>query len=153
MHLRTTIPSRRLAFTLSAVLLTGAAPLSHAADIKQSDARYENDKAACQKGRSGQDLATCLTEAARAKDARKKGALDTDMGPAAENARKRCDALASDEKAACLARVDGQGVTSGSVKGGGILRSVETVVAPLAPASGTLVDTRTDSSVPSPVKP
>ncbi|MEO7339093.1 MAG: hypothetical protein ABIV63_21160, partial [Caldimonas sp.] len=44
------------------------------------------------------------------------------------NAKDRCDALSGDERSDCVARMKGEGTTSGSVAGGGILREKRTIV-------------------------
>ena len=58
------------------------------------------------------------------------------------NAFLRCDALAGDERVACVARIRGEGTVSGSVAGGGILRElVTTEVMPSEPKSPASADT------------
>ncbi len=90
-------------------------------------ARYQQERAACLNGRSNQDRATCLKEAEAAFAEIKRGKLTDDPEANARNARQRCNALPGDDRKACLARIEGQGTTSGSVAGGGILREMVTV--------------------------
>ena len=45
----------------------------------------------------------------------------------------RCEALAGDERTACVARIRGEGSVSGSVAGGGILREI-VITEPVKPA-------------------
>ena len=137
MHHRSHRQALYRAMAFSTLWLASGMALTHAASINTADDQYLRDAQTCKAGRSGQDKDTCMTEARRALDARKKGALETDTGAVATNARKRCEVLTGDDKASCLARMKGQGSTSGSVTGGGILREVETVVMPPAAASST----------------
>ncbi|MBP6853898.1 MAG: hypothetical protein KA164_20040 [Rhodoferax sp.] len=93
-----------------------------------AQARYRQDMAVCNSGRSNQDLPTCRLEARNAlTEARRGGLVDapeTYLG----NAQKRCLALEGIDRSACEARMQGQGKTEGSVQGGGILRESVTVV-------------------------
>ena len=90
---------------------------------------YRQEVQACMSGRTQQDQATCLREARNARADRKPGktASSTDYRA---NAALRCNGLSGEGKAACEARVMGYGAESGSVAGGGVLTSVETVVTP-----------------------
>jgi hypothetical protein len=109
---------------LSAGLASGAALAAPA----QSDARarYEQERAVCLSGQSSQDRATCLREAGAAyADAGKLGA-DESAAQQQRNATKRCDPLPEADRRDCLARMQGQGTTSGSVAAGGISRELVT---------------------------
>lgn len=57
-------------------------------------------------------------------------------GDYARNALKRCDPLPEPERQECMARMQGEGTTQGSVASGGILRELTTVEvpAPITPA-------------------
>lgn len=95
-------------------------------------ARYQRERAVCMSGQSNQDRATCLREAGAAfAKARHEGWSD---GPApyARNARQRCEGLPHDDRNDCLARMQGQGTTSGAAASGGIYRELVTreVVSP-----------------------
>jgi hypothetical protein len=140
-------------FTLAGAQVLAATPAS---DIQ---ARYEQERARCLAGQSGQSQDTCLREAVNARDAAKKDQLGNGDGKLHKNARERCDVLTGDEQRDCLARTRGNGnsvsgaavissegsasivksnSTSGSVKGGGVLRETvtrETVVGAPIPAS------------------
>lgn len=91
---------------------------------------YQKEVQACRAGTSGQDLATCLKEAtnARAEQRQRVPALTAD--PIQANAMSRCAPLEGEDKTACRARVMGYGSSSGSVAGGGLLHTTETVVIP-----------------------
>jgi hypothetical protein len=65
----------------------------------------------------------------------------------------RCEVFtASDEKAACQARVMGMGSADGSVAGGGLIREVETVVLPAGQSSVTIEPRTSDPVVLVPSK-
>jgi hypothetical protein len=122
------------------VLYVGAAawmnaPVLAASDVVTADAaaRYQRERAACNNGQSSQERATCLREASAAHaQMRKNGVQDHDMA-FEQNAQKRCQALPNEDRSACLARMQGQGSTSGSVSAGGIYRElVTTETAPTA---------------------
>lgn len=135
-------------------ILLGSSMVASAAGPGIRDSQYSRELQACQDGRSGQDKDTCMTEARRALAARKKGALQTDTSATtAANARKRCEVMTGDDKAACLARMDARGSTSGSVAGGGILREVVTPVAPSASASAATAPKLMEPAVRTPAKP
>lgn len=91
---------------------------------------YASEVQACRSGRTQQDRATCLKEARNAAADKKHGRLQT-YGSLEQNAMARCDAHRNGEdRAACRARMLGMGEVEGSVAGGGLIRTVETVEAP-----------------------
>jgi len=124
----------------SAALLLGtllmSAPAMAAAQTArdQAVAQHKQEVAVCNSGQSNQDRATCLKEAGAAyAEAQRGGQGSGAVAPG--NASKRCEVLKGDENSACLARMQGQGTTSGSVAAGGISRELVTVTpAPVAPA-------------------
>ena len=91
-------------------------------------ASYQRERAACLAIASAEGRATCLREAAAAQAQRRKSATPEDASVFERNAQQRCDALPVDDRQACVARMQGQGSTSGSVSGGGILREKVIVV-------------------------
>jgi hypothetical protein len=100
-----------------------------------AQARYERERAACMAGQStNEDRATCLKEAGAALAEARKGNLDNGNGQLRKNAKDRCNALAGDERADCIARMNGEGTVSGSVGGGGVLREKRTIVPGTPPA-------------------
>ena len=107
---------------------------------------YQREVQACMTGKSQQDQATCLKEARNARADKQRGTLDNANGNFNADAASRCEPLNGEDKAACQARVMGQGSTSGSVAGGGVLREIETVVLP-AGASSVLIEPKTDNPV------
>jgi hypothetical protein len=113
----------------------GAGPSSAAA---ASEARYQRDAAVClSRGYKGARN-ECLSDASTARASREPVTIDPDPGRYARNALQRCEALKEPDRGDCVARMQGQGTTSGSVAGGGIYRELvtrEVVVVPAAPAS------------------
>jgi hypothetical protein len=116
---------------LGASLVLAADPAS-AAGGQDARATYQAERARCEAGRSGQDLATCLQEAGAAQDESRRGHLQQ-QAPAQEQANRasRCDSQPAADRAECEKRLS-QGTVEGSVQGGGILREVVTPVAPAA---------------------
>lgn len=96
------------------------------AQQRMAEQRFQEERAVCNSGRSNQDRATCLLEAQSAYAEARKGVLGDGETPQPSNLNQRCQALAGDEQRDCLARMNGQGSTSGSVQGGGILRELKT---------------------------
>jgi hypothetical protein len=121
-------------------VMTHAAPALAAdkAGTAASEARYQRDAAVClSKGYKGARN-ECLSDASTARASREPVTVDPDPGRYARNALQRCEALKEPDRGDCVARMQGQGTTSGSVAGGGIYRELVTrdgVVAPAAPAS------------------
>ncbi|MBC8055020.1 MAG: hypothetical protein H7Y61_00405 [Rhizobiales bacterium] len=118
----------------TALIASSAFAATPAADTQS---RYEQERARCLAGQSGQARETCLKEAGAARDAAKKGQLNDGDGKLNKNAKDRCDVLTGDEQRDCMARIKGAGNTteSGSVKGGGIIRETKTIE--VAPAAST----------------
>ncbi len=154
---RQTSTLRSAAIGLAAALACGmslaAGPATGAsADVQ---ARYEQERARCLAGQSGQVMDACMKEAVNAREAAMKGQLSSGDGQLRKNAKERCDVLVGAEQRDCVARarvqegsmtkIDPSGstksvttTTSGSVKGGGILRETvtrETTVGPAVPAA------------------
>lgn len=94
-------------------------------------ATYRQERALCLSGQSNQDRATCLREAGAALVEARRGGLTRGSS---QYASKRCERLPDAERQDCLARMQGQGTTSGSVAAGGISRELvtRTVGAPTA---------------------
>ena len=110
------------ALCLSAAAFCGSA---WAADKPLSaQLRYQQERSACVTGLSHQDLETCLYEARSVYRDASRGALNNGDSDLEVNARKRCEPLPVPDRLACLARMDGEGVTLGSVEEGGIYREL-----------------------------
>lgn len=122
----------RLSLMTCTLLLCGVAqaappaPTVSGAELKAARARYAQDAAACRSGQSTQDLATCLREAGAALAEARRGSLGSGPEPHEANRLRRCDPLPEDQRKDCIARMQGQGTTSGSVASGGIYRELVT---------------------------
>jgi hypothetical protein len=88
---------------------------------REAQTTFQKEAAACRTS-SRQDHATCMREAGAARDEARRGRLADRGASYQKNAAQRCDRLPDDDRRACLMRMQGQGTTSGSVEGGGILR-------------------------------
>ncbi|MGA2551674.1 MAG: hypothetical protein ABSF50_16115 [Burkholderiaceae bacterium] len=120
-----------------ALALPWARP-AHAADPSDPSAaraQYEKERARCNTELSGPERDTCLQSAGAAYDEAKAGKLDTAPHPFVENRIDRCTPLPPAERDDCIRRMQGAGVTSGSVQGGGIYRETDTMVITPAPAA------------------
>ena len=94
-----------------------------AATPSAAEARYQQDRANCLAGKTDEDQKTCLKEAGASLQAARQHDLKTpSQAERIANARKACDPLSGLDKKACLARAEGDGTTSGSVAGGGVLQ-------------------------------
>jgi hypothetical protein len=117
---------RALCGAFAVALASAPAFAAGKADSAEAQARYQRERATCTNGQSNQDRATCLREAGAAFALAKQGALDDGDAPYLRNATKRCDGLPDVDRPDCMARMGGQGTTSGSVATGGILRELVT---------------------------
>ena len=90
---------------------------------------YQQERARCMDGSSGQEKQTCLREmGAAAQEMRKKGGLTENENYQA-NQLARCEAHKdAQERSWCERRMRGEGTTTGSVTGGGILRELVVTV-------------------------
>jgi hypothetical protein len=89
-------------------------------------ARYQREGGACYAIRSPDERADCLSEAGlRLAIALPTPAIEN-PDALARNALKRCEPLPEPDRKDCVARMQGQGTTSGSVAGGGIYRELVT---------------------------
>lgn len=117
-----------------------------------ADADYRRQVRECESSAANQDRSTCLREARSARADLRRGALTTPSQETLQtNALARCQVFApGPDMDACRARVMGEGSSTGSVAGGGILREYAVTV-PLeptpaqtemgAPGSGPRMDT------------
>ncbi len=123
---------------LAAALAASPAIAAGQSSAAASEARYQRDAAVClSRGYKGARN-ECLSDASTARASREPVTIDPDPGRYARNALQRCEALKDADRADCVARMQGQGTTSGSVAGGGIYRELVTrdgVAVPAAPAS------------------
>jgi len=98
--------------------------------LSEAQSTYQRDRSACISEQSGQDRATCLREASAALQEARRGGLHDGEARFEQNRLLRCDSQPLADRADCVRRMNGEGTTSGSVEGGGILRELVTPVAP-----------------------
>lgn len=109
------------------VVLLFSASTGSANPASEANARYVQERAACLKGSSNQDRATCLKEAAAALKEAKAGHLNDSQQDFAANALLRCKALPADQQELCHRRMRGESQVSGSVQQGGVLRELTVI--------------------------
>lgn len=134
MHALIRYPSLAAAVLLSVGMgsAMAAAPRESASEIQ---VQYEHERAVCLSGRSNQDQATCLREAAAARGEARRGLLeDPASADYRRNALERCHVFSGEEATECRARISGAGTVRGSVGSGGILRELVTIVPAPAPS-------------------
>jgi len=115
-------------FALAALL--GTAASAGAVPRSEAQATFQRDRAACIEGLTGQDRATCMREAAAALQEARRGRLADGDGQFERNRLLRCERQPVEDRQDCVRRMNGEGTTSGSVQGGGILRELVTPVHP-----------------------
>lgn len=148
-HKRTRVVGLALA---AAALLCSPFAGAEQGGAATAKARYEQERARCQSGQSGQDLQTCLREAGAALQAARLGQLDDHDARYGRNALERCKPLPADEAKDCRDRIMGQGTVSGSVKGGGLYRekvTTEVKVLPVEPQQPLLPQPPQQAAQPS----
>jgi hypothetical protein len=92
-----------------------------------AQARYEQERAACLGGTTGQDQQACLREAGAALQRSKRGYAEDAPSDVAANRLKRCDVQpAGDARDECIRRMN-EGTVTGTVAGGGMLREHRTI--------------------------
>lgn len=117
-------------------IVCGFALTAAAQDRSEKLRRFDADRQVCLSGKSNQSFDSCMKEAKAVFDERAGSNPTVSAEQLQRNAFLRCDALAGDERVACVARIRGEGTVSGSVAGGGILRElVTTEVMPSEPKS------------------
>ncbi len=132
-------------FATTSLLALGAAT----AQLAWSQSGDVNSLQACE---TRQDRATCERELRNARAEQRRGTLEVPGADLQANALARCAPFTGEDRTACEARAMGQGRTSGSVAGGGLLREAETVVTP-PPAAGAAPATPAPAAEPSPPMP
>jgi hypothetical protein len=141
MRTQPSLRARRTALTLCliAAALAGTPTLA-ATQAKPADiqARYLRDSALCMSAKYKGDRDECLSEASTARSMALPSPVDVDPGRYARNALKRCEPLPESDRRDCVARMQGQGTTTGTVAGGGIYRE--------------LVTRETEAAVPTPAE-
>lgn len=111
--------------------LLAAGTATAGTELSQAQQLYQQERAVCLSGKSNQDRATCLQEAGAALGEARRNNLGTaNAGEMGRNRMLRCDALPAGDREDCARRMQGDGVTTGSVQQGGLLRELSRPVAP-----------------------
>ncbi len=121
------LPVRATVLTMLALVCCMASAAGGSPDAKE---RYQAEKTDCIEGQSHQTRATCLKEASAALAESATKAAVSAPADYEQNALIRCQTLPVDERDACQRRIAGEGSSSGSVEGGGVLREVVTPESP-----------------------
>ena len=123
---------------LTALLLGGlvASPAWAAAKSESSEMalRYQQERAACMGKTDSYDRSVCLQDATAAYAEAKRRGLDKATADYRLNQLRRCEALPSNYRRDCIARMNGAGTATGTVESGGIYRELVTVEVGEAPA-------------------
>ena len=122
---------------LAAALATTAAWAAGPKTAPDVEARYQRELAACAAAGHVGDRQACRRDAGAARASPEIRADEGDPGRYARNALKRCAPLPEADRADCMARLQGQGTTTGTAAAGGIYRELVTrkVGEPAAAAS------------------
>ena len=150
--------------TAAALAVLCAAGGAWAADVTRPDgaraetrAQYQQERAKCMNDPTIQDRQACLKSAGAAYNEIKHNKLHDANTAYRDNALARCKALPAQDQADCQARVGGEGMSSGSVNGGGVIKETVTRTSGTAPATGistapsTLPSTAPSATSPSPI--
>ena len=114
-------------FALGSTLVASAAMAAGRGSQSDAQATYNRDRAACMRGDTNQDRATCLKEAGAALTEARRGGLDNRDADFERNRLLRCDQQPPADRAECVRRMN-EGTTSGSTQSGGVLRELRTPV-------------------------
>lgn len=120
------VSQRAFALSIFAAVLSLGSTTVLAADTATST--YQKERAACLKGQTYEDRATCLREAGAALNDARRGRLNDSSTSYEQNALMRCNALPAADREDCARRVRGEGTVSGSVGTGGIYRETTTII-------------------------
>ena len=124
---------RLLALWLGAGMIAFTLPAG-AQTSEAVEARYRLEAERCHQGNSTQDMATCLREAAAARDAMRNNSLTDNTAAFEKNRLLRCQSLPADRREDCIKQMEGSNTNvMGNFESGGVLRET-TIVVP-APAT------------------
>lgn len=100
-----------------------------------TDSRYQQERAACAAMSDPASRTNCLRDIAAARQqARRNPREPVSQAELQRNALQRCQVhTIAEDRAICERMVRGEGEVSGSVRGGGQIRSIETTVFPPTP--------------------
>ena len=119
-----------LALQAGAAQPASPSPGGSAGSAAAANAVYQRERAACASDATPQGRVTCLKEAGAAYAEAKRQLLGNGEGAQAlqQNAERRCDQVANADRDHCLRKARGEGTASGSVDGGGVLKTLVTPV-------------------------
>lgn len=146
-------PTQRLrpALTVLAWLACAASWAAGKPNAPDPKSQYHRDRAACSAMRVADEQANCLSEASARLASTQPSLAEEHPDILKRNALMRCTPLPDALRSDCVARMQGQGSTSGSVAAGGIYRELVTrevgTIAPVAPVAPDA------AAAPSPAKP
>lgn len=106
------------------VAFHGTALAADAGSQANAQKVYQRDRAACLDSSAYQDRDACLREAGAALQEARRGRLGNGEADFERNRLLRCDQQPAEDRQACIRRMNGEGITSGSVQGGGIYREL-----------------------------
>ena len=133
---RTPRPARGFVMLL-ALIAASSALAAGKGDSPDPKLRYQRERTTCSGIRDVDTRANCLSEASTRAAVNKPTPPEEQADVLMRNALKRCEPLPPALRSDCIARMQGQGTTSGSVAGGGIYRELvtrEVGVADVVPA-------------------
>ncbi len=140
---------------LSAVMMIAAPVFAAESGAKAktpsnaASANYQQERADCLAGRTGQDTKTCLKEAGAAREETQRGTLQAATPEQlANNAMLRCQRVPEADREDCRAMVKGQGLRDGSVEDGAILKRIDRMVEENPTAAGAPVPPASAASAP-----
>ena len=125
-YFRALIWSALVLGTVAATPTAWAESPAEPADVDQADTRYLQDRIHCHQGPPGADKSACLRRAVASWNQAKRHASATTDERYQRNKLERCESLPDDLRTDCVARMHGEGTTTGSVAAGGIYRELVT---------------------------
>lgn len=123
------------ALVAAAMLLAVASPWAAEATSRDRPQAAARSGTRCPYGVTHAGGSVCLSKAEFELTRARQAALDKNPEQYQRNALVRCDRLTGDDRSDCVARIQGQGTTRGSVESGGIYRELVTREVGVAPAS------------------
>jgi len=120
----------QLAALLVLVPAWAATPANASPSRASIEASYQQDRGACLRSDAQHERSSCLREAGavRAEALRGRSAGGGTTETWAQNAMQRCKSQTGDNVAICERMVRGEGLLSGSVAGGGVIRELVTPI-------------------------
>lgn len=149
-------PTQRLrpALTVLAWLACSASWAAGKPNAPDPESQYHRDRAACSAMRVADEQANCLSEASARLASTQPSLAEEHPDILKRNALMRCTPQPDARRSDCVARMQGQGSTRGSVAAGGIYRELVTrevgTIATVAPVAPVAPDA---AAAPSPAKP